>query len=83
MSDYKALRTLLVDGGGGEKYIPHSIMLDLLEKRVSVLNNEIGKPHLSHDETEFRRGLRWEVLSLMQALKDREPGTVIPTGPIT
>lgn len=86
MIDYKMLKPLLVDAGGGEKYIPLSNLLDLLQSRVSVLDNEIGKPHLQHDVTEFNRGLRWEALSLLQALRDREPGTprgILPSaGPI-
>lgn len=76
---YKDLRPHLVDAGGGEKYLPLHVFLDMLQKRVSVLDEEIGRPHAAIEPTQFHRGCRWEILSIIQALKERELGTEEPS----
>ena len=83
MTNYKELSPHLIDAGGGEKYLPLSLLLDFMKKRVTFLDNEIGTPHRDMETTQFHRGSRWELLSFLQAFKDQKLGTerINPPGP--
>jgi len=70
MIDYKKLSESLIDQGGGAKVLPLPALLSALTARATFLANELSTPGMDPTKTEFLRGVRYEALSLLQALKD-------------
>jgi hypothetical protein len=75
MTELKSLAPYLLDNGGQDKYLPLPKLLDFFENRVSLLNNELGKHGLDMTQTEFYRGQRIVLISLIRAFRELMPGT--------
>ncbi len=67
-----------VDGPGGEKYVPLSNFLDIIEKRIILLTDSIARPGTRMRDTECLRGQVLELRQLQKALREQAPG---PTDP--